>query len=168
MNGISLYASSSPWFILLCLAIGATYGYVLYSKKQTLLSKRTNYILAALRVVLVSILVYLLFGPVIRYFENSKEKPTVIVHIDNSSSLKLISDSTQRLEWIAAAKKITDALQAEGIETSVHTFNGKAELNTIAFNYPSSNLNLLLQEPKQEESGKILLQVFCLQMESIM
>ena len=154
MNGISLYASSSPWFILLCIAIGATYGYILYSKKQTLWSKRTNYILAALRIVLVSILVYLLFGPVIRYFENSKEKPTIIVHIDNSSSLKLISDSTQRLQWIETVEKITSALQAEGIETTVHSFTGKEELNSIAFNYPSSNLNQLIQEPKQEESGK--------------
>ncbi|HSY60346.1 MAG TPA: hypothetical protein VK796_00665, partial [Cytophaga sp.] len=154
MNGISLYASSSPWFILLCLAIGATYGYILYSKKQTLWSKRTNYILAALRVVLVGVLVYLLFGPVIRYFENSKEKPTVLVHIDNSSSLKLISDSTQRLQWITAAEKITAALKEDGIETSVYSFNGKDDLTKIAFNYPSSNLNLLIQEPKQEESGK--------------
>jgi hypothetical protein len=154
MNGISLYASSSPWFILLCLAIGATYGYILYSKKQTLWNKRTNYILAALRIVLVSILVYLLFGPVIRYFENSKEKPTVLVHIDNSSSLKLISDSTQRLQWIAAAEKITTALREEGIESSVYSFNGKDDLTKIAFNYPSSNLNLLIQEPKQEEGGK--------------
>ncbi|WP_018343445.1 hypothetical protein [Cytophaga aurantiaca] len=154
MNGISLYASSSPWFILLCIAIGATYGYTLYSKKQTLWSKRTNYILAALRVVLVSIIVYLLFGPVIRYFENSKEKPTILVHIDNSSSLKLISDSTQRVQWISTIEKITSALESEGIETRVHSFDGKAELNAISFNHASSNLNLLIQEPKQEESGK--------------
>jgi hypothetical protein len=154
MNGISLYASSSPWFILLCLAIGATYGYLLYSKKQTLWNKRTNYILAALRVLLVSIIVYLLFGPVIRYFENSKEKPTVLLHIDNSSSLKLISDSTQRLQWIAAAEKITAALEDEGIETRVYSFNGNEALKNILFNYQSSNLNQLLQEPRQEESGK--------------
>jgi len=154
MNGISLYASSSPWFILLCLAIGATYAYILYSIKNPLWNKRTNYLLAALRFVLVSILVYLLFGPVIRYFENTKEQPTILLHVDNSSSLKLVSDSTERLKWISAINKISDELNKDGIETSIYSFNGKEDANKLQFNYPSSNLNNLLQEPKQEESGR--------------
>jgi len=154
MNGISLYASSSPWFILLCLAIGATYAYILYSIKNPLWNKRTNYLLAALRFVLVSILVYLLFGPVIRYFENTKEQPTILLHVDNSSSLKLVSDSTERLKWLSAINKITDELNKDGIETSIYSFNGKEVADKLQFNYTSSNLNKLLQEPKQEESGR--------------
>jgi hypothetical protein len=154
MNGISLYASSSPWFILLCFAIGAAYAYTLYSRVQTLWTKRTNYSLAALRFVLVSILVYLLFGPVIRYFENTKEKPTILIHIDNSSSLKLTSDSTQRLSWLTTIDKIKQALNNEGIETSVYSFSGKQENDPVTFTFPSSNLNALLLEPKQEESGR--------------
>lgn len=110
--------------------------------------------LAALRFTLVSILVYLLFGPVIRYFENTKEQPTILLHVDNSSSLKLVSDSTERLKWISAINKITDELNKDGIETSVYSFNGKEEAEKIQFNYSSSNLNKLLQEPKQEESGR--------------
>ena len=154
MNGISLYASSSPWFILLCLAIGVAYAYILYSVKNSLWNKRTNYLLAGLRFALVSILVYLLFGPVIRYFENSKEQPTILLHVDNSSSLKLVSDSTERLKWINAIDKITKELNKDGIETSLYSFNGKEDLNKLQFNYSSSNLNKLLQEPKQEESGR--------------
>ncbi len=154
MNGFSLYASSSSWFILLCIAIGLSYGYLLYSKVQTLWSKQINYTLAALRVVLVTILVYLLFGPVIRYYENSKEKPTILIHVDNSASLKLISDSTQRLQWISTLEKISSELNAEGIDTRFHSFNGAEALNNITFNHLTSNLNSLLQEPKQEESGK--------------
>ena len=154
MNGISLYASSSPWFILLCIAIGAVYSYILYSIKNTLWNKKTNYLLAGLRFVLVTLLVYLLFGPVIRYFENTKEKPLVLLHIDNSASLKLTSDSTQRLTWIAALNKLRTELNKDGIETSTYSFNGKQDPDQIQFNYPSSNLNKLLQEPRQEESGR--------------
>ena len=154
MNGISLYASSSPWFIILCLAIGAAYAYVLYSKVQTLWNKRINYTLAALRFTLVSILVYLLFGPVIRYFENSTEQPSILIHVDNSSSLKLTSDSTQRAQWISALDHLTTELNKEGIETSTYSFNGKEDLNRIVFNAPSSNINNLIQAPKQEESGQ--------------
>lgn len=154
MNGISLYASSSPWFILLCLAIGAAYAYILYSKVQTLWNKRTNYSLAALRFVLVSILVYLLFGPVIRYFENTKEQPAVLIHIDNSASIRLTSDSTQRLAFLATIDQISKALNEAGIETAIYSFSGKQPVDSISFNFPSSNLNALLQEPKQEESGR--------------
>jgi len=154
MNGISLYASSSPWFILLCIAIGAAYAYILYSKVQTLWSKRTNYALAALRFVLATILVYLLFGPVIRYFENTKEKPNILIHVDNSSSVKLVSDSAQRQQWISALEKVNKELNNEGIETTVYSFKGKEDLDKIAFDFPSSNLNNLLQLPKQEESGR--------------
>ncbi len=99
-------------------------------------------------------LVYLLFGPVIRYFENTKEKPTVLIHIDNSSSLTLTSDSTQRLAWLTTIDKIKQALKEEGIETSVYSFSGKQTNEPITFTHPSSNLNTLLQEPKQEESGR--------------
>jgi hypothetical protein len=154
MNSFSIYASSSPWFICLCIVIGISYGYILYSKHTTLWSKRTNYILAALRTILVSILVYLLFGPVIRYFDNTLEKPKIIFHVDNSSSLKLISDSTQRQQWISTLDNITSELNAEGIETATYTFDGATENNKITFNHTTSNLNQLLIEPKQEESGK--------------
>lgn len=154
MNGISLYASSSPWFIFLCIAIGMIYGYILYSIPTTLWTKRTNYILATLRILLVSVLVYLLFGPVIRYFENNSEKPKIILHVDNSTSLKLISDSSQRQQWIATLDKITNALHSEGIETATYTFNGATTLDKLTFDHSSSNLHQLLIEPKQEESGK--------------
>lgn len=154
MNGFSIYASTSPWFIFLCIAIGITYGYILYSRPTTLWSKRIHYLLAALRIILVSILVYLLFGPVIRYFDNSLEKPKIIFHVDNSTSLKLISDSTQRQEWTSTLDKISSALNTEGIETVTYTFDGTANTNEIVFNHTSSNINQLLIEPKQEESGK--------------
>jgi hypothetical protein len=45
-------------------------------------------------------------------------------------------------------------LNAEGIETATYTFDGTTDNNKIIFNHTTSNLNQLLIEPKQEESGK--------------
>ena len=154
MNRFSLYSSVSPWFILLCLLIGAFYAYILYSKRKPLWSNRTNLFLGSLRFILVSLLVYLLFGPVIRYFENSSDKPLVLIHIDNSESLKYSSDSLKRRDWIRTIHTLTEDLGKEGIETAIYTFNGKQHSEKINFHYPITDLNILLQKPKQEVSGR--------------
>jgi len=154
MNRFSLYSSVSPWFILFCILIGAIYSYILYSKKNPVWNNRTNIFLASARFILVSILVYLLFAPVIRYFENSKEKPLVLIQIDNSESLAYSSDSLERIDWFKRIQSITNELLANGVETSIYTYKGNQDLDSVKFNYPVSDVNMLMQKPKQDISGR--------------
>ena len=77
---------SSPWFILLCLMAGGIYAFVLYQNKKTF-SSLHNRILAIIRGLLVSLLAFLLLNPLLRNIKSSIEKPTVVLAVDNSSSM---------------------------------------------------------------------------------
>jgi hypothetical protein len=48
MNRFQLLTSYSPWFILLCLAVGALYAFALYQRKPSW-SKAVNWALAGCR-----------------------------------------------------------------------------------------------------------------------
>ena len=92
MEQFRILLTHSAWLLPLCFLAGAAYAWLLYSRNAPW-SKQLNYLLAALRFVVVSFLCFLLLGPVVRYFSNTEEKPAVVFAIDNSESVKLFSDS---------------------------------------------------------------------------
>jgi nitrate reductase gamma subunit len=80
----------SPYFILLCIATGVGYAFILYRSNYTW-SKRTNQILSALRVIVVSFLAFLLLGPILKLITNEYEKPTWVFLIDSPLLLVMLS-----------------------------------------------------------------------------
>src|ERR1700743_921320 len=95
-----LLTQHSLWYISFCLLAGLGYAYLLYQKKSPW-NKNVNYFLAGLRFLLVALLAFLLLGPLIKYFKNYTEKPTIVLAIDNSQSIAL----TATPENLAALKK---------------------------------------------------------------
>lgn len=93
MNIILQYPA---WFILLCLLLGAGYAFALYYKNKRLedFAPYLIKLLAAVRFVVVSVLAFLLLGPLLKSFQTTDEKPIVIIAQDNSSSLLMNKDST--------------------------------------------------------------------------
>ena len=82
------------WMLALALLAGLAAAAVLYvrNKKQHY-GKALTIILFVLRTLMVSLVVLLLFNPLIRQKFSSVETPTIILAHDNSSSIVLCKDS---------------------------------------------------------------------------
>jgi hypothetical protein len=127
---------------------GLGYAYLLYQKKSPW-NKNTNYFLASLRFLLVTLLAFLLLGPLLKYFKNYAEKPTIVLAIDNSQSIAL----TTAPEKLALLKTdllaLKEKLESASIEVSVQTFDNiekKDKLKDLTFENASSNLGGLLND----------------------
>jgi hypothetical protein len=148
MDNFKVLTQYSLWFIIICLMAGLGYAYLLYQKKSPW-NKNTNYLLAGFRFVLVSLLAFLLLGPLIKYFKNYTEKPTIVLAIDNSQSIS-IAENQQKIEDLKKdLVKLKEKLEDASIEVSVQSFD-KSEtaenLNNISFSYESSDLSGLLKD----------------------
>ena len=150
---------SSPWFILLCLLLGAVYAFILYQKKGPW-SKRTNYTLAFLRFFLASFLAILILEPLIEQIKNSYAPPTYVIAVDNSISIG--SNEKDSIENVAVIEKIEDLhtrLEGTDYEVSIRTFDNAQNpesIADIAFNHPSSDLHQMIQSIESDYEGRNL------------
>lgn len=93
MNFSLIFNNSSPWWIILCIALGFSYAFILYRNNKTF-SERTRKILFALRFICVTFLALLLLTPLFKSITRIVEKPIIIIAQDNSSSILLNKDSS--------------------------------------------------------------------------
>ena len=164
MNSFRLITTYSPWLILACLAAGALYAWLLYSKR-TPWSKGLNYTLAAVRFVVISFLCFLLLGPLVRYINNSTIKPTIVFAIDNSRSVALFSDSVQLKQAQQGLQQLRVRLQDRGFQTEVRalgTAQPPQDLGQVPFEAEVTNLSQLLRNVRtdfeqQNLAGVVLL-----------
>lgn len=152
MNSFRLITTTSPWLILACLLAGALYAWLLYSKKSPWPAS-INYGLAALRFVVVSMVAFLLLGPLVRYLKNTTKKPLVVFAIDNSRSVSLFTDSVQLRQTQQGLQSILTKLQTENFDTQIRLLQpdeSPANLNQITFTGQTSNLSQLLTSVQEE------------------
>ncbi len=148
MNNFKILTQYSPWFVILCLLAGLGYAYLLYQKKSPW-NKNTNYLLAGLRFLLVTLLSLLLLGPLIKYFQNYTEPPTIVVALDNSQSIALTEDSSRLNALRNTLASFHDKLQNASIQVDFQSLDnsfGADELNKVKFDHASSNLSGLLND----------------------
>ena len=149
-----LLFESSPAFIIVCVAAGLGYGYLLYKAKHPW-NKLTNQSLFVLRAALVTFLAILLLGPILKLTNTIFEKPAFVVLVDNSLSVKEIVDSAQRqaiqLELNAVERRLTD----EGFEvTQRNLANDEPEI--ISYTHRNSDLAGAIKEVVADYEGKNL------------
>ena len=77
-----LIFESSPAFIILCVAMGIGYAWILYRTKHTW-GNTTNRILFVVRAIAVALAAFLLIGPILKLTTNQFEKPEVVILVDN-------------------------------------------------------------------------------------
>ncbi|MFT5723139.1 MAG: hypothetical protein ACI9JN_000248 [Bacteroidia bacterium] len=93
---MNLIIEQPSWFIVLCIALGALFSYVMYQKSlrpKDGKSRLLQWVMAFFRFVTVTLLAILVLNPLLQYIEESLEKPVVFVSIDQSSSMVLGGDS---------------------------------------------------------------------------
>ncbi|MGF7217656.1 hypothetical protein GGR92_003831 [Spirosoma lacussanchae] len=166
---------SSPWWILVCLLVGAVYALAMYQPLPRLagnegtiggFDKRMTYGLAALRFVVVSLLCFLLLNPLIRSLRTLTEKPTVVLAIDNSESVAAagrpaLSQSLEKLQ------QLRNGLTERGLEVAVrrlgdtisNTPSGELDLTQIAFSQRTTDLSGLLSGIRSDYEGRNLTDV---------
>jgi hypothetical protein len=151
---------SSPWFILLCLLAGGIYAFVLYQNKKTF-SLNQNRILAIIRGLLVSLLAFLLLNPLLRNIKSSIEKPTVVLAVDNSSSM--IHGGLSKIELLKKnLLKLKESIEEKGANVEIQSLDEQADnqnISDIKFSKKRSDLSQMLTNIKSNYEGRNLTDV---------
>ncbi|WP_080057753.1 hypothetical protein [Spirosoma aerolatum] len=161
---------SSPWWIFVCLLVGAVYAFAMYQPLPRLagsgatvggFDKRTTYGLAALRFVVVSFLCFLLLNPLIRSLRTLTEKPKVVLAIDNSESIA--GTGRPNLDKaLVGLQTLRQQLADKGLDVSIRTLadtvtNG--DLTQIPFTRRTTDLSALLAGIRSDYEGRNLTDV---------
>jgi hypothetical protein len=123
-----LIFESSPAFIILCVALGIGYAWVLYRSKHTW-SQGINRALFVVRAVAVALAAFLLIGPILKLTTNQLEKPAVVFLVDNSRSVNEVLGKEKKDDLIATIDLQKKQLEDEGYEVSLRGLNG-SDINT--------------------------------------
>ena len=153
-----LIFESSPWFILLCLAIGGLLTFILYRRPGPW-SATVHYFLMAFRFLLISFLCFLLIGPILKQFKNTIEKPHYVLAVDNSTSLTEVLDTDFLDGQLHQVKQLGQALAHDGYSVEFRTLDqvyGDLFPDSIDFEQLSTPLNKLLNEIQTAYEGKNL------------
>lgn len=154
-----LIFESSPWFIVLCLAVGAAITYILYRKPGGPWSPTVRYFLMGFRFLLISFLCFLLVGPILKQFRNTIEKPNYVLAIDNSSSIAEVVPGQFLNTQLDEAEKLGQTLADNGYTVEFRTLNqvyNDLLSDSVLFEQQSSPLNKLLNNIQTDYEGKNL------------
>ncbi len=139
------------WFVILCLLLGAGFSLGLYFRSRYFgatsgMPRRLVYLLAFLRFASVSLIAFLLLGPVLKKRTTERENPHVILLTDNSASLRIHMNEEDSARLVEQYEKLVDALSSK-YEVSAYSF-GSSLHEGIAkqFDEKSSNLSGALTE----------------------
>ncbi len=147
---LSLQTEFSLWFIPLCFLVGAAFTYLLYSKK-TPWSKSTNRILTGFRFVLITLICFLLLGPLLNQINFFDEKPIVVLAVDDSASIPDAYDSTSFPAIKAQIETIATQLERSGVDVKVRgTEKYYDNVSDITFSQQATNLHSLLKGIRQD------------------
>lgn len=159
---IDFLFQSSPWLVPVCLIVGGVYAFALYQAKP-IWSKTLNYMLAAGRFVLVSLLCLLLLNLLLRQVRTTIEKKTVVLAVDNSLSMLGEGQATLR-QWLGQLNELKEALEDEDYEVAVQTLSEAPVIATdsVRFVQKTSNLADLLGTLRNNYEGRNLTDVVLL------
>lgn len=102
--------------------------------------------LAAFRFVLVTLLCFLLMGPLLNQVTFFDEKPVVVLAVDNSASVPATYDSLDFLALKKNLANISDEITAEGYELRIRNLQDyQSEVESIEFDQNATNLQSLLK-----------------------
>lgn len=145
----------SPTLLFICALAAVVYAFLLYQKKGPW-SALVNKVLFGVRAVAVFIIAALLVSPILKQLQNSTEKATYIIAVDNSKSLTEVRDSLQLQEINNNLIQLSEELKDQDYNVEVWNLDGKTDAANISFDRQSTNLTGLLNDIKSEYEGRNL------------
>ncbi|MEQ9423953.1 MAG: VWA domain-containing protein [Cyclobacteriaceae bacterium] len=157
MTSPNLLFELSPWYIFVCILMGAGYAFLLYSKKGPW-GALANKVLTGLRLIVVSVLCVLLLGPFLKQIFNTTENPTFIVAVDNSTSVLEGMDTTAFKAHLGKLSVMGQQLEENDYEVVYQTLSDKTllSLNDVSIDQKSTNLNDLFRSIQSDYEGRNL------------
>lgn len=152
-----LFFPESPLLVLLCVAIGVFFAWLLYSRSKEF-NQRLRLGLAILRGVLAALVCFLLFGPLVRSVRTSQEKARAVVLIDNSASM-----SSFAAQVISSANTLGESLNSSGYTVDYRLFDGReipALSDSVSFEGKSTDITQQLDAIRTDFEGLHLSDVF--------
>lgn len=146
-----LIFESSPAFIILCVALGIGYAWVLYRSKNTW-GKTTNRILFGIRALAVALAAFLLIGPILKLTTNQFEKPEVVFVVDNSLSVGEVLGAEKQNAFIEKITAQSKALEDAGYQVQIRGLNSASTSDTSQ----TSNIHGALRSVTADYEGKNL------------
>jgi hypothetical protein len=126
-----LFTGQPSWLIILCLLLAGGYAIALYFRDvKNEFSFYLKILLGVTRFIAVFLISFMLLSPFVRSISREKEKPLIILAVDNSQSVLLNADSTAyKSSFLQEADRLSDKLAAVG-EVRKYTFGDKlSQLN---------------------------------------
>jgi len=136
------------WYLLLCIAGAAAASWWLYRKNKIPFEdsqKWQLYILSGFRFLAVTIIFLLLFNPLLNTENSHKEKPLIVVAVDNSQSVMANKDSAFYRTTFADNIKKIEAQLGDNFEVKYLTYGEKiTDGNNITFAEKQSDYSTLI------------------------
>ena len=139
-----------PWrFILLCMAAGLLYAFVLYRKEKRFdeSPQWVKFLLPVLRFLAVAFLAFFLLSPFIKNITRTIEKPIIIFAQDNSESIVVGKDSAYyKKEYAGEVVNVLSKL-SEDFDTNNYSFGNQISRG-LSFSYKEKQTDMatLFQE----------------------
>lgn len=146
------------WFVLLCLLLGLAFAVALYYRDSKLaVPAWLSRLLAVFRFLSVSIIAFLLIGPLIKQNFQNIEKPVIVFAQDNSSSILLREDSSYMYgDYVNSLKIISDDLE-DDFDFVVYCFDDIVRENDVfAYDGKQTNISQLITNIEQRFNHKNL------------
>jgi hypothetical protein len=140
----SLTLEYPTWALILCPIAGLLFAGLLYFRNRSIaeLSKSALWTLSILRFLVVTIAIFLLLGPLVRYFDITIEPPVIAIVADNSSSLVMGEDSAATAQMVKDVySRLSNDFSAD-FEVVTYTFGAELnEGNVIDFSEPVTDMS---------------------------
>ena len=118
-----LKTAYSPYWLILCIALGLVYAYVLYSRKKEPWTPVWNKVLFALRFLVVSIIGYLFLEPFLSIQKNTSEPSKIIFLWDDSESVHKSEKDLQNY-WQNIKQLSNDLENEKGVDIPILDLEG--------------------------------------------
>ncbi|HMJ69638.1 MAG TPA: hypothetical protein VK508_12105 [Cyclobacteriaceae bacterium] len=149
-----LIFESSPAFIIVCLALGLGYAWLLYRTKHTW-GQGVNRILFVIRALAVALAAFLLIGPILKLTTNQFEKPAVVFLVDNSQSVSEVLGQEKKDALVANLTTQSKALEDNGYQVQVRGLDGP----NVSTQTQTSDIHGALRSITADYEGKNLARI---------
>jgi hypothetical protein len=124
----NLFTGQPSWLILFCLLLAGIYSIALYFReKKNEFPVFLKIILGIARYIAVFFISFLLLSPFFRSITKEKEKPLILLAVDNSQSVLLNADSnTYKKDFLAQVDRMAEKLSSIG-EVRKYVFGNKVD-----------------------------------------